>query len=398
MVKKNNLKFFFGIVFLQSLAANFAHPITPTLLMNLKVSDYMFGLAFAMMSFALFLFSPFWAKMREFFSIKILLFIGCVGYALGQFLFGIAKTEVSILIARAVAGFFVGSVGVSILIYITEKSEKSKVGENLARLAIIQALGGAFGYFVGGMIGVYSIPFTFHLQTFTLTVCGFLFLFLLEDCSLTQTQKVELKVLLKEVNPLKSFLECRHFLKGYFPIILGVIILFTVGSNAFDQAFNYYLKAELHFSSVYNGSLKAVTGIITLLVVSTICMWIMRRGRIAKSTAYILFLSLFAIVGIMISKQIFVVLVLAIFIHSMYAIINPLLQDIMVREGGEKGRNMLMGLYNSVRSLGMIIGALFSGFLYSYHPKNPFFLAGASFLISGITLFFLGKKLDRKGK
>lgn len=396
MIKKYNMQIFFGIVFIQALAANFAHPITPTLLLQLGVSEYMFGLAFATMAFALFLFSPFWGKMREFFSTKLLLFIGCVGYAFGQFLFGIATTETSILIARAVAGFFVGSVGVSVLIYITEKSNKSVIGENLAKLAIIQALGGSFGYFIGGMIGVYSIPLTFHVQTLTLTVCGFLFYFSLEDAGLKEPKKVEMKILVREINPLKSFLECRHFLKGYFPIILGVIILFTLGSNAFDQAFNYYLKAELHFSSAYNGSLKAVTGIITLLVVSTICMWIMRRGKIAKSTAYILFLSLGSMVGVMVSKRIFIVLSLAVLFHSMNAIINPLLQDIMVKEGGEKGRNMLMGLYNSVRSLGMILGALFSGFLYSYHPKNPFFLAGASFLISGFIMIFLDKKLGRK--
>lgn len=396
MKKRLNMQFFFGVVLIQSLAANFAHPITPTLLMELKVSEYMFGLAFAMMSFALFLFSPFWGKMREFFSTKLLLLIGCTGYAFGQFLFGIAKTEGTILLARAVSGFFVGAIGVSILIYVTEKSHKSIVGENLAKLAIIQALGGAFGYFVGGMIGLYSIPLTFHVQTITLTLCGILFYFFLEDTELKEKKKIEMKGLFKEVNPLKSFLECRKFLKGYFTVILSVILIFTMGINAFDQAFNYYLKAELHFSSLYNGGLKAITGIITLFVVSTICMWIMRRGKIIKHTAYLLFLIFVAVLGVMFSKATFAVLGLAVLIHSMYAIINPLLQDIMVKEGGEKGKNMLMGLYNSVRSLGMILGALFSGFLYSYNAKNPFYLAAGSFFASAFVMLFLGRVLKEK--
>lgn len=396
MKKKLNMQIFFAIVLMQSLAANFAHPITPTLLMNLKVSDYMFGLAFAMMSFALFLFSPFWGKMREFFSAKILLLIGCAGYAFGQFLFGISKTEGSILFARAVSGFFVGAVGVSILIYVTEKSNKSVVGENLAKLAIIQALGGSFGYFIGGIIGLYSIPLTFHLQTFTLVLCGLLFFFLLEDTERKKENGIAVKDLMKEVNPLKSFLECRYFLKGYFTVILAVILIFTVGVNAFDQAFNYYLKAELHFSSLYNGGLKAVTGLITLFIVSTVCMRIMKKGEIMKHTVFILLLIFASVIGIMVSKATGIILGLAVLIHSMYAVVNPLLQDIMVKEGGEKGKNMLMGLYNSVRSLGMILGALFSGFLYSYNPKHPFILATASFLGSALIMMGLNRQLSRK--
>lgn len=392
---KYKIEVFLGILFLQSAAANFAHPITPTLLMKLGVSEYMFGLAFAMMAAALFLFSPFWGKMREFFQTKNLLLTGSLGYGFGQYLFGIAGGESSILAARLVSGFFVGAIGVSVLIYVTEISSKEAVGENLARLAITQALGGSFGYFIGGMIGVYSLPLTFHLQTATLFVCGLLFYSLLEKVEIKK-EKIGLGHLLKEVNPLKSFLLCRHFLTGYFTLILFVILTVMLASNAFDQAFNYYLKAGLHFSSVYNGILKAVTGIVTLLVVSTICMWIIRRGRVGRSTAILLFVSFFTVVGIMSLRQVFVVLSLSVLFSSLNAIITPLLQDIMVKEGGEEGRNILMGLYNSVRSLGMIIGALLSGFLYPLGPKVPFFLSAFCLILTGGIMLLLARKIDEK--
>ena len=50
---------YYIIVALESLAANLAHPITPTLIQNLNLPDYMFGLMFAGMSITNFLFSPF---------------------------------------------------------------------------------------------------------------------------------------------------------------------------------------------------------------------------------------------------------------------------------------------------------------------------------------------------
>ena len=62
---KTLLKYFFIISAFQSLAANFAHPATPTLIQNLGLNDYMFGVAFAGMSLTNFLFSPFWGKISD---------------------------------------------------------------------------------------------------------------------------------------------------------------------------------------------------------------------------------------------------------------------------------------------------------------------------------------------
>ena len=55
-----NLLLYYIVVAIESLAANLAHPITPTLIHNLNLPDYMFGLMFAGMSVTNFLFSPFW--------------------------------------------------------------------------------------------------------------------------------------------------------------------------------------------------------------------------------------------------------------------------------------------------------------------------------------------------
>ena len=61
-LSKYHLQLFFFAVALESLAANFAHPITPTLIQNLQLPDYSFGMLYAGMAFTNFLFSPFWAK------------------------------------------------------------------------------------------------------------------------------------------------------------------------------------------------------------------------------------------------------------------------------------------------------------------------------------------------
>ncbi len=55
---KYHFQLFFIAVALESLAANFAHPITPTLIKNLQLPDYSFGMLYAGMAFTNFCFLP----------------------------------------------------------------------------------------------------------------------------------------------------------------------------------------------------------------------------------------------------------------------------------------------------------------------------------------------------
>ena len=89
-MKKSMMIFFFLSIF-QNIANNLAHPVTPTLIKNLNLGNYMFGVAYAAMAFGQFLFSPFWGKMTKVIGERKQMTIGVLGYALGQFMFMIAK-------------------------------------------------------------------------------------------------------------------------------------------------------------------------------------------------------------------------------------------------------------------------------------------------------------------
>ena len=65
---KTRFALFFAGMILFQLAANFAHPVTPTIIQELKLPDYMFGLMLAAMQLTNFLFSPFWGKINVFIS------------------------------------------------------------------------------------------------------------------------------------------------------------------------------------------------------------------------------------------------------------------------------------------------------------------------------------------
>lgn len=391
ILKQRHIYTFFTISLIQYIAANFAHPITPTLIHDLSLPGYMFGAAFAAMAFTNFLFSPFWGKMREFLPIKLLIALGCVGYGLGQYLFSISTTELGILTARCIAGFFVGSIAVNSLIYINETSEKEIAGKNLATFVIIQALGAAGGYLLGGVIGIYSIRTTFITQTLTLFVCAFLYYFLIDESKVRKIQKASRtqREFLREVNPLKSFIECKAFMTPMLAILFGVVVISSIGNNAFDQSFNYFLKAEFELTPIYNGVLKAITGVLTLIFISTISMRIMKKNRTNKATALIFAACVMSIVALFFIEERSVFLVVALVFFSFNAVYTPLLQDIVSRSSNEQNGNMLMGFYNATRSLGMIGGALLAGFLYDFGAMMPFVLAAACFAAAALGMLLI---------
>lgn len=394
MKQKYIIPIFLSLSFLFSMAANFAHPITPTLMVELKMPSYMFGAAFAAMSFTNFLFSPFWGKMRDFFSAKTLLLIGSIGYGFGQYAFSISQSKLDILLARCLSGFFVGALNVSLLIYLIEISDSKKTGENLAKLSIIQTVGGAAGFFIGGAIGVYSIPQTFLIQFIVLEVLGLLFFFLLTAEKKKAMKTISAKTFIREINPLKSFLDTRSFMTISFVITFSVVTLSSFATSAFDQNFNYYLKAHFGYSSIYNGVLKAATGIITLLVVSVVGIRILKKEKIKKATGIVLAGCGICVVLLLMAENILPFFGFYLLFFGFNALFTPLLQESITRESNDKSRNLVMGLYNSTRSLGMIGGALLAGVIYNYGPRLPFLMSAVCFFVSAAVMIWVAIRYE----
>lgn len=396
-IQRNHITVFFILIAIESLGANFAHPITPTLIQNLGLPDYSFGLLFAGMAFTNFLFSPFWAKQVKHMGSKKVLGICCVGYGGGQAMFAIMTTLPTILVARLVSGFFVGGIMVSFLTYIIHQVGIEKRGKYLALSATFATVFGAFGYLVGGFVGVVSIPITFTLQSVTLASSGILFYFLLLDDRVVST---EIRPSIwKEANPFQAFIDSKKFMTITFAILFFVVFLTSTATTAYDQNFNYYIKDQFNFNSSYNGMLKAVVGFISLFANTTICLWILKRTNVKKSVIYILGLAGMVLISVTMLEGILPFIIGNIIFYGLNAIYIPLLQDMCANGAKDKDSNMVMGFYNAMKSLGMIAGALFAGFIYTFGPKLSFFYAGVFFLVSmlGTILYFKRtKQTDKK--
>ena len=372
--------FFTGMILFQ-LASNFAHPVTPTIIQELALPDYMFGLMLAAMLFSNFLFSPFWGKINGIISSRVTLLLGCMGYALAQLIFAYATTQGAILLARVLAGVFVGGVFVSYLTYVINTAKPQDQAKYLTYSATIQAVFSAFGYLVGGLLGELSIRATFLLQAGTLAAAGVLFyLVCLPDR--TVTEKVPTAQLLRESNPLRAFIDGRVFMNGAFVLLFTLNVLINFGNTGFDQVFNYYLKDQLGMTSSYNGLIKAAVGFISFLSNMTLCIWIMNKTDTRKSMIVVSAFCALAAAGTVLFPQLWVYLLFSVLLYAGYSVSLPILQNMVAQRSDPSQKNLVMGFYNATKSLGSIAGSLLAGFLYTWHVKLPFWVVTAVFVIS----------------
>ena len=360
------------------LFANFAHPITPTVIQNLGLHSYMFGVAFAAMSVTLFLFSPLWGKLSQRYGSPIISCISLIGYSGGQFLFMLARSEAGIILARAVAGFFIGGIMVNQLSYIMRNSSIENRSRNLTIMATLEAVFSSMGFLVGGFIGDYSIDLTFIIQCIGLVIIGFLYWFILDDEKTTNATQEKFS---KSINPFKAFYETKGLLTRFLMVFFVITVATSFASICYDLCFNFFIKDQFGFPPSYNGLLKAAVGIITLIANSTVCLWLMKKTNIKFSIIPVLCICFVMMLAIVLVKDMVPFIIINVIFFGFNAIYLPLIQDILAGVS-KKDNGLLVGLYNSMRSLGMVGGSLFAGFIYTFGPRLAFVSAAVAFFVA----------------
>ena len=115
----------------------------------------------------------------------------------------------------------------------------------------------------------------------------------------------------------------------------------------------------------------------------TLCIWIIQKTDTRKSLALLVGICALASVGTLISPKIGIFITFSILVYAGYSVSLPVLQNMVATQANPAQKNLVMGFYNSTKSLGSIAGSLTAGFIYAIHPKVPF---GCTALIYGLGL------------
>lgn len=395
MKYKTRFAAFFSAMVLFNLAANFAHPVTPTVIKNLNLHDYMFGVALAAMLFTNFLMSPFWGKINNYVSSRMSMAVCCCGYGAAQVWFAYSTTELQIILARMFAGLFTGGVFVSFLTYVVNKSAPEDQGKHLTITATVQSVASAFGYMIGGFLGEISVLTAFMVQAVTLVAVGILFFLICEPDGEVGLSGISPKQLVKEANPFQAFMDSRTFMTVSFALLFAINVLINFGNTGFDQAFNYYLKDVLGLTSSYNGIIKAAVGFISFISNMTLCIWIINKTNVKRSMVSLTAVCALAALGTVISGNIGIFIGFSVVVYAGYSVSVPVLQSMIANQADTRQKNLVMGFFNATKSLGSIAGSMTAGFIYSVHVKFPFV---CTFVIYGLGVAVAAAYACYKGK
>ena len=261
------------------------------------------------------------------------------------------------------------------LVNTSDPAHPEERGKKITVYATVNNVSNAVGYFIGGVLGLVSVEFSFTMQVAMLAGCGLFFRFLCIDDT-PMKKKPDHPLTFKEANPFSVFLSARTFMTPLLALFFIMVAVGNLGQTAYEQVFNYFIKDQLGLTSVYNGIFKAVIAAGTFLVNSTIVLTIIKKTDTNISIMPVLVASALPLGLVFVVKEnvlLFAGCYIVFFILA--AMRMTLLQNIAASKGTPETSNRIMGFFQSMTALGAIFGAFFAGILYKKAPLSPFVLA-----------------------
>ena len=397
LIRKYHLALFYIVYACFAMCSNFVHPVTPAFLQMINCSSSMFGFAFAAMALGQFITSALWGRLGDRMGYARSMVYGYLGYGLSAIIFSLAKSWHLVVLGRFIGGLTVSATQVGSMAYLTSmrgatSEEKSKL---LVMHASLTSIGGAFGFLIGGLIGDINLYYSFYSQAGVLLVLALTTFFFIREHE--GFEKSSEKLTVRDVNPFTSIIDSSKLVNIAITVFLVSAFLSMFSSTGFDQNFNYFLRAKFNFAPSSSGLFKAVVGVVSLLMNMTVSMWIVRRMNISKGLAGSLAMSGLAIIAMVLAGSTTGVLAFALIYYAFYAIYLPLQQSVMLKNDDESSKGAVAGLYNTARSLGMMLGPTFAGLLFDINPDYAFLTFGALLIAAAVFTMINYRQLRARG-
>lgn len=365
---------------------NMAHPVTPKLINELQFPSYMFGVFFAIMAIANYVMSPIWGSLSDQKGRKRFLMIGVVGYGLSQLGFGLSTTLVPILIFRLLGGTFSICYITSAIAYLTDLTEPSERIKYLSYHTATLALGTSIGGLLGGYVGRNHYQYTFIVQATFCLILLVVFIICLRQVETVVHKGNQVVIYLDHLKPKKTLFD----FKSGIGIMILVMTFITITTTAYNSTINYYVESVLNMPSTVNGVVMAIGGLIGLSMNVCVGPYIGKKCDEYKSIKAATFIAgiLLILASIVPSNALGLLFIIGFIASS--ALVVPMQQSI-VSKMAKENYGEVMGVQGSAKALGMVIGSLGSGFIFSLGSKLPFFFAG----LFAILAYYILKKLPR---
>lgn len=360
---------------------NMGHPVTPQFINDISAPAYMTGVLLGVMALSQFFFAPFWGQVSDVIGRRII-FIGPLGYAIGQLGFILFSDPTMLLIFRFISGAF-SIIGMTVhFAYISDHTSEKERTKYLGIASLLMPIGVFIGYTVGGFIGDLHGPrITFTYQAIFSLILSVVFFFYVVDA-----KKVEGRIRDIKWNVIK---ENRSVLKRNQDTILRYILVIT-----FLNIISFQLTLSQAAVILNDGFSKSMTYIglfVALLNLLAGVMSFFVQPRIFKhqrnNVSFLPYLSSFSVIAAMIAAFASLTNPIAMWLGLMLTtllntIFVAIVQDTITKIDKHNEKGALLGINQAVQSLGMFAGTTMAGFLLAKALFLPMFIGT---LLFGVT-------------
>lgn len=396
LIKKHRLTLFFVIYLGFTMASNFVHAVTPAFLQMIECPSSMFGFAYAAMAFGQFITSALWGKVGDKIGYAKSTALGFAGYAISAIIFSMAKNWHLVILGRFIGGMSVASVRVNSMAYLTSIDAPLEDRNRLLVIyASMQSIGGAFGFLIGGIIGDFSIYYTFYAQFASLMFMALITWFMIKEHD--TFEKSQKKLSIRDVNPLISIKDSSKIINATIGVFLVSAFITTFAATGFDQNFNYFLRVKFNFATSSSGLFKAIVGLISLAINLTLNMWIVRKTNISKSMCKTIILAAVSIFAMVAAPSRSLVLIFALCYYAFFSMFNPLQQSVMLKNDDASSKGAVAGLFNAAKSFGMMTGPTFAGLIFDLNPDYAFLTFGVMLILAAGASYINYLQLKKSG-
>jgi len=315
-----------------------------------------------------FIFAPIWGRWSDRIGRRPIILMGLFGSFVSYLVFGLAGSLILLFGSRIFAGIAGANIPTAqaVVADVTTPENRAK-GMGLIGAAF--GLGFIFGPAIGGFLSQwgYSMPafFASGLSLLNFTAAWFL---------LPETLKPELRAKVR-ISRLDAFRKA--ITRPHLPLLLLVSFLVVGAFSGFETTFALFAERTFAFNSRTIGYLFAFIGIILVIV---------QGGLVGRTVKFIgehhivpISLGIVAMGLLMIpASQTLAVLMVSLAVLSIgMGFNNPSLTSLISQYSAAEDQGGILGLTQSLSSLGRIVGPLWAGYAYDNLGVSMPYVSGA---------------------
>ena len=316
-----------------------------------------------------------------------------VGGALGYFIFGMGVINawlIVLFLGRFITGFFSGSVSILYSI-IADLSTPENRAKNFGLLGAAFGVGFILGPVVGAYLADESIVHWFNDSTpFFAAMLLSLVSALLIHLFVPETRKAINEN--ASINPFQGFKNIkRAFAIPELKSILLVLFLVYLGFTFFTQFSSVYLLDQLDFTERELGKFFAFVGLCLFITQMGIIRLVTKYFQSAQIVSVVLLTLAAGLVVFLIPQSYTAIFIVAPLIPVSFGLLQPNMLSIISNSASSDIQGQILGIQQSIRSLGFTIPPLIAAYISSIDVRFPN-LVGAVIVVFAWIIFLVNYK------